>query len=85
MKRHYDEREQLLKYLQDESITELMEAASEMSADERKSRLAELQTKRRKLDLANSGETNCKKVTKCMKKQQKGHYTFPLSICTSQN
>ncbi|XP_052070817.1 trichohyalin-like isoform X2 [Mytilus californianus] len=56
MKRHNDEREQLLKYLQDESITELMEAASEMSADERKSRLAELQTKRRKLDLANSGD-----------------------------
>ncbi|XP_063400098.1 trichohyalin-like isoform X3 [Mytilus trossulus] len=56
MKRHLDEREQLLKYLQDESITELMEAASEMSADERKTRLAELQTKRRKLDLANSGD-----------------------------
>ncbi|CAC5415796.1 unnamed protein product [Mytilus coruscus] len=56
MKRHNDEREQLLKYLQDESITELMEAAAEMSADERKSRLAELQRKRRKLDLANSGD-----------------------------
>lgn len=55
MKRHNDEREQLLKYLQDEAITELMEAASEMLPGERKARLAELQGKRRRLDLTNLG------------------------------
>jgi hypothetical protein len=55
MKRHLDEREKLLKYMQDEAMTELMEAATDMSDDDRNSRLAQLQTKRRKLDLADPG------------------------------
>ena len=49
--RHGEEREQLLQYLQDESLEDLTEAASLMSEQEQKARLAELHTKRRGLNL----------------------------------
>ncbi|KAK3103454.1 hypothetical protein FSP39_019371 [Pinctada imbricata] len=54
--RHDEEREQLLQYLQDETMDDLTEAATMMSSEEKKLRLAELHAKRRKLDLHKSGD-----------------------------
>ena len=54
--RHDEEREYLLQYLQDETMDDLKEAAAMMSEEEKKSRLAELHAKRRKLNLRDSGK-----------------------------
>lgn len=55
LKRHGDEREVMLYYLQDESLEDLMEAAATMSDDERQRRLIELQGKRHNLNLTVEG------------------------------
>ncbi|XP_052781835.1 trichohyalin-like [Mya arenaria] len=51
LKRHTDERETLLGHLQEDSLEDLVEAASAMTEDERQRRLIELQTKRQALNL----------------------------------
>ncbi|XP_060082221.1 trichohyalin-like [Ylistrum balloti] len=56
MLRHSEEREQLLQFLQDEGLEDLTEAASQISDEDKKSRLAELHSKRRKLNLENSDD-----------------------------
>ncbi|KAL4226590.1 hypothetical protein ACF0H5_014574 [Mactra antiquata] len=53
LKRHNDEREVLLNFLQDESLDDLVEVAATMSEDERQRRLIELQGKRQNLNLTN--------------------------------
>ncbi|XP_053377355.1 trichohyalin-like isoform X2 [Mercenaria mercenaria] len=53
LKRHSDEREVILNHLQDESLDDLVEAATTMSEDERQRRLIELQGKRQNLNLTN--------------------------------
>lgn len=53
--RQEEERENLLRFLQDESMDDLRDAAAMMTEAETKSRLAELHSKRRRLDLSNEG------------------------------
>lgn len=53
--RQEEEREHLLQFLQDDSMDDLREAAAMMAESETKARLAELHTKRRRLDLSNQG------------------------------
>lgn len=53
--RQEEEREHLLQFLQDDSMDDLREAAAMMAEPETKARLAELHTKRRRLDLSNQG------------------------------
>ncbi|XP_062600408.1 trichohyalin-like [Saccostrea cucullata] len=54
--RHEEERENLLHFLQDDSMEDLKEAAAMMSEQESKSRLAELHAKRRRLNLSNEDD-----------------------------
>ncbi|XP_033746567.1 trichohyalin-like isoform X2 [Pecten maximus] len=56
MLRHSEEREQLLQFLQDPELEDLTEAASGISDEEKKTRLAELHSKRRKLNLEDPGD-----------------------------
>ncbi|XP_022298182.2 uncharacterized protein LOC111107326 isoform X1 [Crassostrea virginica] len=54
--RQEEERENLLRFLQDESMDDLRDAAAMMTEAETKSRLAELHSKRRRLDLSNEDD-----------------------------
>lgn len=54
--RQEGEREHLLQFLQDDSMDDLREAAAMMAESETKARLAELHTKRRRLDLSNQDD-----------------------------
>ncbi|OWF34681.1 hypothetical protein KP79_PYT11450 [Mizuhopecten yessoensis] len=53
MLRHSEEREPLLQFLQDEGLEDLTDAASQISDEEKKARLAELHRKRIQLNLEN--------------------------------
>ncbi|XP_055999875.1 trichohyalin-like isoform X3 [Ostrea edulis] len=54
--RHEEERENLLHFLQDDSMEDLKEAAAMMTEQDSKSRLAELHAKRRRLNLSNEDD-----------------------------
>ena len=56
-KNHIEERELMLKMLQDESLDELREVAMEMTPAERQKRLAELKTKRHMMTVEDAGKT----------------------------